>query len=455
MNNEAVIKSIDSREGRLNLIKSFHEEKVYNWQTTFTPLNICKKIIELVEGNDTRYVVLFCLEFLEILIYDYKINPSRIIFFSDSGSHDMAKIVYDVNSILLPKNEILKNGFNKKIFSNFLKNNLFFSDEVIMKFNKLVVIGNPPYQMMNNSETLVERDGGGAGAKPIYHIFIETIIDSLSPDYFSMIVPSRWMAGGQGLDKFRNRMMNDSHLKMIRDFKGTFDVFPKDTAQIAGGVNYFLWDKSYNGLCDFNGINRSLNEYDIIVRDKESINILENVMKSSNKFVSRFISSQKPYGITGNSKPTETGTPCYFKQSIGKKFTKESISDKRGDLNFWRVLIPYILHPPEDNKPFMAFNRGRLNIAEPGSVCSESFLVVGKFDTENEAQNFISYFGTKFFRFLLRIRICSLHASRSVYNFVPDLEDYSSPWSDEQLYKKFNLSNHQIEYIESKIKEFK
>lgn len=440
-------------KGRLKVIDALHDKRKANecdnWQDQKTPLDICEKMVGMVPNGDLTWVVLFSLEFLEILVDRLGVLSENILFVADCTQESKAaEQMYGVKSCLFTKEMYINDRNKLDKFITMVKERY-----MKMEFTKLAVIGNPPYQMMNNVNTATKRDGGGDGAKPIYHLFIEACIDHLSPDYLSMIVPSRWMAGGQGLDKFRERMMNDRRMRIIKDFKGTFDVFP--SVQIAGGVNYFLWDKEYDGPCDFNGVCRNLNEYDIIIRDHEAIGIIEKVTRTSNKFVCDLVSSQKPYGIPGNSVPSESGTICYFKQSIGKSFTNHTISDKRNDLDKWRVLIPYILHPPDDNKPFMAFNRDRLNIAEPGSVCSESFLVVGRFDSEEEANNFISYFGTKFFRFLLRVRICSLHASRSVYRFVPDLQDYSKPWSDSELYNMFALNSKEIDYIESKIKEFK
>src|ERR1039458_3662609 len=102
----------------------------------------------------------------------------------------------------------------------------------------LCVIQNPPYQM---------DDGGfGSSAKPIYHTFIETMIDGLSPNYLVSINPSRWMVGGKGLDEFRERMIKDRRMDTIVHFPGNNEVFP--SVSIAGGVNYFLWDKSRDGL---------------------------------------------------------------------------------------------------------------------------------------------------------------------------------------------------------------
>ena len=136
------------------------------------------------------------------------------------------------------------------------------------KTNNLVVCGNPPYQ---------KPDGGHKNsATPIYHLFINEVL-KLEPRYHSFVVPSRWMAGGKGLDKFRAKMMKDKHLRVIKHFPGSFSVFGP-SAKIDGGCNYYLWDREYTGKCSFNGVHRHLDEYDIILTDNEAVSILDKVL---------------------------------------------------------------------------------------------------------------------------------------------------------------------------------
>ena len=94
------------------------------------------------------------------------------------------------------------------------------------------------------------------------------------------------------------------------------------------------------------------------------------------------------------------------------------------------------------NKPFYG---------EPNSCCTETYLVVGPFESENIAKNVLSYIATRFFRFLVMLRKNTQHAAKSVYTFVP-LQDFSEPWTDEKLYEKYGLTEDEIAFIESMIR---
>ena len=88
---------------------------------------------------------------------------------------------------------------------------------------------------------------------------------------------------------------------------------------------------------------------------------------------------------------------------------------------------------------------------EPNTVCNQSYLVLGPFDNETICRNVMSYIATKFFRFMVLQKKNAQHAMRGVYQFVP-VQDFSKPWTDEELYKKYGLTDDEIEFIESMIK---
>jgi site-specific DNA-methyltransferase (adenine-specific) len=359
--------------------------------------------------------------------------------------------IYGVHTAIMSKSNGYQDG--KQIFPETIFNFLKSEDET-MKFGKLACVMNPPYQIQ--SEAQKAREGGKTQAKPLYHTFIESVIDNLNPAHLVSIHPSRWLQGGMGLNKFRERMMNDTHIETIVDDMSCNGIFP--SVDIAGGVQYLHWNKSYNGNCSFNGIVRPLNEYDIVLRENESYSILNRVKESASNFVSSSVSSCKPYGLATNVNETTTGTPCWFKKSIGLSFVDPSIViNPRNDIDKWKVLAPRapIAGQTDFTKPISIFNNNNVFIAEPNQVCTETYLVINSFDTKKEAENFITYMKTQFFRFMLRMRTVSQDVTRENYAFVPDVQDYSAPWTDKELYKKFNLTRQQIAYIESKIKEIK
>lgn len=407
-----------------------------NWQNVDTPYKIVREMLGLIPESDI-YVVFFSMEFLEVMIHEKNIPRDKIVFVADTKveqTYASCREWYNVKSVLYPKQIVTKDSI-----VNTLK-------DVDMKFKKIAVVGNPPYQMA---------DGGNArSAKPIYHLFVEAIIDGITPDNFSMIIPSRWMVGGKGLDSFRDRMINDNHMKKIVDDMSCNGVF--DSVDISGGVNYFLWSKNHNGPCDFNGVERFLNEEDIVIRENSARSILTKIKNKADRYVGMVASASKPYGLRADATITESGVMCWFKQSIGKKFVdQETIKDARNDIHKWKVLAPRapIAGQTDFTKPIGFFNDNNIIIAEPNEICTETYIVVNSFDTETEATNFSSYMKTKLFRFMLRMRVISQDVTRENYNWVPDMEDYTKEYTDEYLYKTFGLNKEEIAYIESKIKE--
>ena len=335
--------------------------------------------------------------------------------------------------------------------------NVILKDKYMPKTDKLVVFGNPPFQMQSDIQK--GREGvGKIQAKPIYNIFIEAIIDHLNPRYFSFIVPSRWMVGGMGLDSFRERMMSDRRIKQIAHFPGENDIFP--TVSIAGGVNYFLWDRGYNGVCTFEvagtSIERYLNEYDIILQDNNALPILTKILSKNNSSIVKEVSSINPFGVKGNfSNWVLDGIKCYAQYKEIKYINENDISNKNGYINKWKVCVAHIRN---EGASFTGTKWKLLKtpfIVEPNAVCVDTYIVIKTFDCKEEADNFITYRNTQFFRFILSLRVVSQHISKDCYTWVPDVGPYYTPITDEKLYKIFNITRQQQQYIESKIKEIK
>ena len=173
-----------------------------------------------------------------------------------------------------------------------------------MQFN--VIIGNPPYQLGQSGG-----DAVGGFAMPIYQEFVKAA-KRLNPQFVVMVTPSRWFAGGRGLDEYRSEMLADKRMRALVDFPDAAEAFPG--IQIKGGVSYFLWDKSWNDACEVTTIyggkptspamKRYLGAYDVLIRRNEAVPILEKVLKvnAKDKFgnLSSKVSPIQPFSIRTN-----------------------------------------------------------------------------------------------------------------------------------------------------------
>lgn len=342
-----------------------------------------------------------------------------------------------------------------------------------MKFD--AVVGNPPYQ---------ESDGGAqASAKPIYNYFVESAKD-INTRMINLIMPTRWYAGGKGLDDFRKQMLNDEHIVEIHDFLNPNIIFP--STNIRGGVCFILWDNDYNNekdlvkvvtygdsFSDRKELKRKLklDGEDIFIRNIESLEILK-IIKSQKEFTSfeNHISSRRPFDIDAfivkdldKYKQNENGLKnpvlCYGKGKQTGFLEREEITKNIEWIDKYKVFTP------RANNIGTELNDDNLNtfIGTPNTICTESYIVIGvnlNLD-EHSAKNLSQYLTTKFARFLHSLGKASQDATSKTYKFIP-LQDFTAKsdidWSksiseiDQQLYKKYGLSEDEISFIESMIK---
>lgn len=316
-----------------------------------------------------------------------------------------------------------------------------------------VIIGNPPYQLS---------DGGyGTSAAPIYQLFVEKALD-LEPRYAVFVTPSRWMAGGKGLDKYRERMLSDKRLRNIVDYPKLYEGFPG--VKIRGGISYFLWDREHDGPCTVQtiwdgqptgtAVARHLDAYDILVRRNEAVPILEKVRAKAEPTLDARVSSRKPFGLATNfkGKPTKAGLKKpiqLFENQRSGWIERTAIAVNPAWIDEWKVLMTAVqgtsaaVETKFLSKPI---------IAGPGAACTETYLVAGHFDNETTAANYAKYLRTRFVRFLVSLRKATQHATRDVYAFVPDLL-LDQDWTDAKLYKRYGLTKDEIAFIESQVEE--
>lgn len=321
-----------------------------------------------------------------------------------------------------------------------------------MKFD--VIIGNPPYQMStaNNS----------AQAKPLYHKFVEQSI-KLNPRYMTMIIPARWYAGGWGLDEFRKKMLNDNNLSIIHDFPNTEDCFPG--VNIRGGICYFLWERDRDDAqCTvFNHLNGAVDDVctrplledgaNSFVRYNKAITILKKVLDCMDAKFIELVSSQKPFGLSTNyeGKPTKTSNETikiYASKNRISYCAESTITQNRELMKSYKLIMGKA-SPGADEIPHSILSRPILG--EPNSVCTESYITVGPFESENIAKNVASYIATKFFRFLVMLNKPSMDTLAKVYEFVP-MQDFSKSWTDKELYDKYGITIEEQAFIDSLIK---
>lgn len=458
VNNNGKILDISSKMGEFTLSiwkyivdnKKIKEDKLknvfYSIPTSSIAYEFTRKIYECLNLNIENIAC--------------KFNAYSILKFVDENNN------LDIDNV---KKYILQ---NKKFCDIELEENLFYVEgDDKMKFD--VVVGNPPYQIS---------DGGAqASAKPIYQYFVK-LSNELTNHYSSLIIPSRWYVGGKGLDEFREDMLNDNHIKELHDCLTPEDIFPN--TNIRGGVCYFLRDFKYNNIKELvrvvthesNNIiyetNRSMkiNNSEVFIRDGRAKDIIAKVTNNDFESISKNISSRKPFGLDGNfarsdkyhktNEQLENYAYCYSKGlNIGYVEEKDVISHVEW-INKWKVFIP------RANNIGTELNDDNLNsfVGQPNYICTESYLVVGA-DLDlnaDSAKNLEKYLQTKFVRYLHGLLKASQDATAKTFGLVP-LQNFNNNcdinWNlrineiDMQLYKKYNLSDDEIEYIESKVKE--
>ena len=354
----------------------------------------------------------------------------------------------DLNNMLRYKPE----QFKKRV----LKGLYWKKDVKEMKFD--AIIGNPPYQVM---------DGGGKGysAMPIYNLFIDAA-RQINPNYISMITPSRWFSGGKGLDEFRSSMLSDKRIVRIVDYIDNEMIFKG--VGIAGGVNYFLWDRDYSGDCEFTSVRgnnrttmiRSLQEYDILVRNNAAVRLIRRLENDPGKKMDEVVYARNVFGIAsgvrGQDKQDEMHPVKLYSSEKSNSMTatfisKNDIPKEQDLISKYKVIMGKVV--PRGGEvgidPSIGYRAiTTVQVLYPNSVFTDSYLLLAAFETEVEAINFAKYMTLRFPRFLLHETYSSMNISKRNFRFVPFL-DYSKEWTDSILFEQFKCDTEEVEMITS------
>lgn len=460
-----------------------------------TPIDVAKKSLDIIDDSDPQIWTNPDLKVLDIACktgtFLYAAYNKLMVGLENiiPDERDRAKHIIDnqlyaitFNKVSLPVIKDLLYGSWEDEHTNIVYTNIILNSksgrehlkELIQKeFSGMtfdVIVGNPPYQ---------EMDGGGGdntkSAMPLYHIFINNALE-LNPRYISMIIPSRWMSGGKSvLDTFRANMINGKHIKSIYNYEKASDIF--EGVKIAGGVQYLLYDRDYVGDTEVHNCykdsedivdTRDIGKYTyvdkitkkdtyMILSNNHSAKIADNVLKISGNRMDTTVLSRTPFGLSSSYSDSLLDTEEKNIHVICSKGRDtwtgmDSIPQNQNVVGKWKVSVATVT----DTNGLVDKTGKRLVISKPfilkpNEVCSESYLVLGTHNTEQEALNMLEYIKTNFVRFLLFCTFSSMHITARNFMFVP-VQDYSKPWTDTELYTKYNLTADEINFIESKIR---
>lgn len=489
LSKDTTITSIERAIIATNKFKKLSQSEI------ITPSNVCEEMIKTISNEKMINIcekggkILdiaskmgeFSLALYKILI-DLNIEKEQIydIMFSiptSSVAYEFTRKIYNILDLNIDNIATKFNTYNlldvvdktndidyEKIKKYLLKSKKFSTidlkdDDLCLegdeRMNFDIIVGNPPYQ-----ENTSKNSNQGTA---IYDKFVNMSIN-LNPELISMIIPSRWMTTKsiKSLSQFRTDFTIDNKIKKMTDYIRATDCF--DDVNLSGGVCYFLYDNGYTGECDFtnvyNGVKsttkRNLNKYDIIPHFIQYEKILNKIDYSNN--ISSIVSSISPFGISTTDRGLEhkTNNTYILHTSKGERYyKKEDVKKGLEYIEKYKVLIsqtvPGKAGEPDKNGQHPVFAT-TIKVIGPGEICSHSYILVGSFEKKEYANNLLSYLKTKFCRFLVYLSISSIHLTQATFSYVP-MQDFSKKWTDTELYKKYELTNDEISFIESIIKK--
>ncbi len=344
--------------------------------------------------------------------------------------------------------------------------------ESLSNLNIDITIGVPPF---------TERTGGGRGDghNAIYHRYFEIVRDKIKPQIIAMMMQSTWYSGGrgEGLDSFREYMLETTHLREFHDYPN-IESYIKGVTTLRGGICLFIWDIHYDGRCLFiNKINHrdyplirplrySHGNYkaDFLIRWNKGLSILEKVLNIEKSFIyeenSNLMYRRNPFGFPNTADNFTKRRTCRAKTKV--YLAKKQVGYARDDqfhltpqtqelMNRWKVMIAKS-SSGTDELPHLVISDPI--VSEPGSVTANTHYIIDGVPTEIESRNLAKYMRTRFFRFMVMLLRSNQNMRIDMYRYAPRL-DFNRSWTDEELYERYGLSDEEIEFISFVIKEKK
>lgn len=416
-------------------------------------LTVCKKRVEKNKN-------LVSVQEIETELYQSK----RYFALSPDERHhrlSLRTFLGNTHSHNIEYNHIIRNGnylseidgkLNQEKFKEELKAMINYIKQTSGK-KKIVAVGNPPYQENYDG------DANNTGANPIYHLFLNSLMEHKDISEYVMVIPSRWFAGGRGkaLKEFANDLKSSKKIVSIYDFENSREVFP--TVDIKGGVCFIHWDSKHNGTTSFFNVKSNevseidLSQSSIIIRDSLSRSIVEKIQNRTETFVSDIAWSWNPFNISSNyfekNNESKNGDlQCFTKRMIIKKITKTKITKNLDQIDKYKVAYPKAVKTGG-----VPYSKEQLFILGKNQICSESYMIIDSFESQKSAKNLLKFLQNDLIRFLISLKKITQDITKETWSLVPYL-DTSKDWTDAKLFEHFSITKEEQEYIKSKVEEW-
>lgn len=322
-----------------------------------------------------------------------------------------------------------------------------------------VIFAAPPYNQAQHGGR--ENSGNGSAIYQHFH----NIVKNLMPLHFAMYLKSNWYSGGrgEGLDEFRKSMLQDERIAIFHDYPDP-KTYIESNVTLRGGLCTFLWSREHTGkCCVYNHINNETfmdvrnmkyHDHDIFIRYNRGLHLLDIIQQHHEPSLSSGVYTRNAFKLQSNfDKSTlakkrrgagrfkvymPKGKMAYISQKDIPDFEKV-----KNIIGSWKVIVAKA-SPGDDSLPHSIISTPILS--EPGSLCTDSHILVRVVENKNQAENLMAYMKTRFFRFMMILAKNNQNMTRDTFQFVP-LVDLNIRWTDAMLYDKYSIDKSLQEYI--------